>query len=117
MDKNIIGVIGLGYVGLPLAIEFSKKYKTYGFDINTKRVDELNKGLDTTNEADVENLTKQLNQGLEIVSTIDSIKDCNIFIVTVPTPITSFKTPDLSFLESASKSLGKILKKGRYRYL
>ena len=111
MDKNIIGVIGLGYVGLPLAIEFSKKYKTYGFDINTKRVDELNKGLDTTNEADVENLTKQLNQGLEIVSTIDSIKDCNIFIVTVPTPITSFKTPDLSFLESASSSLGKILKK------
>ena len=112
MDKNIIGVIGLGYVGLPLAIEFSKKYKTYGFDINTKRVDELNKGLDTTNEADVENLTKQLNQGLEIVSTIDSIKDCNIFIVTVPTPITSFKTPDLSFLESASSSVGKILKKG-----
>ena len=53
MDKNIIGVIGLGYVGLPLSIEFSKKYKTYGFDINTKRVDELNKGLDTTNEADV----------------------------------------------------------------
>ena len=112
MDKNIIGVIGLGYVGLPLAIEFSKKYKTYGFDINTKRVDELNKGLDTTNEADVENLTKQLNQGLEIVSTIDSIKDCNIFIVTVPTPITSFKTPDLSYLESASSSVGKILKKG-----
>ena len=113
MNRNFkIAIIGLGYVGLPLAIEFSKKYKTYGFDINTKRVDQLNKGLDTTNESDVENLTKQLNQGLEIVSTIDSIKDCNIFIVTVPTPITSFKTPDLSFLESASSSVGKILKKG-----
>lgn len=112
MDKFDIGIIGLGYVGLPLAIEFSKKYKTYGFDISSKRVDELNNGIDTTNEADLNELTRQLNQGLEIVSTIDSIKDCNVFIVTVPTPITSFKTPDLSFLESASSSVGKILKKG-----
>ena len=113
MNKNHkVAIIGLGYVGLPLATEFSKKYKTYGFDINTKRVGELNRGIDTTNEADSEDLTKQLNQGLEIVSTIDSIKDCNIFIVTVPTPITSSKTPDLSFLESASSSVGKILKKG-----
>ncbi|MEK9613762.1 MAG: nucleotide sugar dehydrogenase [Flavobacteriaceae bacterium] len=112
MGKNIIGVIGLGYVGLPLSIAFSKKYKTFGFDTNSKRVEQLNNGIDTTNEADIGNLTKQLNQGLEIVSTIESIKDCNVFIVTVPTPITSFKTPDLSFLESASSSLGKILKKG-----
>ena len=112
MDKYTIGIIGLGYVGLPLAIEFSKKYKTYGFDISNKRVDELNKGIDSTNEADLKELTRQLNQGLEIVSTIDSIKDCNVFIVTVPTPITSFKTPDLSFLVSASSSVGKILKKG-----
>ena len=112
MDKNIIGVIGLGYVGLPLSIAFSKKYKTFGFDTNSKRVEQLNNGIDTTHEADIGNLTKQLNQGLEIVSTIESIKDCNVFIVTVPTPITNFKTPDLSFLESASSSLGKILKKG-----
>lgn len=112
MGKNIIGVIGLGYVGLPLSIAFSKKHKTFGFDTNSKRVEQLNNGIDTTHEADIGNLTKQLNQGLEIVSTIESIKDCNVFIVTVPTPITNFKTPDLSFLESASSSLGKILKKG-----
>ena len=65
MDKNIIGVIGLGYVGLPLAIEFSKKYKTYGFDINTKRVNELNKGLDTTNEANLSELKKQIKNDLK----------------------------------------------------
>ena len=113
MNKNHkIAIIGLGYVGLPLAIEFSKKYKTFGFDINSTRVDELKNGIDITNEANLEDLNNQLNQGLEIVNTLDSIKNCNVYIVTVPTPITSFKTPDLSFLESASSSVGKILKKG-----
>lgn len=110
--KHKIAIIGLGYVGLPLAIEFSKKYKTFGFDINSTRVDELKNGIDITNEANLEDLDNQLNQGLEIVNTLDSIKNCNVYIVTVPTPITSFKTPDLSFLKSASKTVGEILKKG-----
>lgn len=113
MNKNYkIAIIGLGYVGLPLAIEFSKKYKTFGFDINSTRVDELKNRIDVTNEANLEDLINQLNQGLEIVNTLDSIKNCNVYIVTVPTPITSFKTPDLSFLKSASKTVGEILKKG-----
>ena len=113
MNKNHkIAIIGLGYVGLPLAIEFSKKYKTFGFDINSTRVDELKNGIDVTNEANLEELKNQFNQGLEIVNTLDSIKNCNVFIVTVPTPITSFKTPDLSYLKSASKTVGEILKKG-----
>ena len=113
MNKNHkIAIIGLGYVGLPLAIEFSKQYKTFGFDINSMRVDELKNGIDVTNEANLEDLKNQFKQGLEIVNTLDSIKNCNIYIVTVPTPITSFKTPDLSFLKSASKTVGEILKKG-----
>lgn len=112
MDKYAIGIIGLGYVGLPLAIEFSKKYETIGFDINSKRVEELNNGIDVTHEGDLEDLKNQINQGLKIVSNIDVISKCNIFIITVPTPITNFKTPDLSYLESASRSVGKILKKG-----
>ena len=113
MNNNYnIAIIGLGYVGLPLAIEFSKKYKTYGFDINFERVNELNSGIDRTNEADLDDLTRQLNHGLKIVSEINLLKDCNIYIITVPTPITSSKVPDLSFLKSASKTVGKILKKG-----
>ena len=71
MDKYAIGIIGLGYVGLPLAIEFSKKYETIGFDINSKRVEELNNGIDVTHEGDLEDLKNQINQGLKIVSNID----------------------------------------------
>ena len=113
MNKNHkIAIIGLGYVGLPLAIEFSKKYKTIGFDINFKRVDELKNGIDITYEANMADLKNQFNQGLEIVNSVDHIKNCNVFIVTVPTPITSFKTPDLSYIKSASKTVGEILKKG-----
>ncbi|MDB9793372.1 nucleotide sugar dehydrogenase [Flavobacteriaceae bacterium] len=108
--KKKIAIIGQGYVGLPLAIEFGKKYLTIGFDININRVDDLKKGIDHTNEA----TTEQLKSAslLTFSSNINSIKDCNIYIVTVPTPIDEFKTPDLSPLKGASKMLGEILKKG-----
>jgi len=112
MDSYKIGIIGLGYVGLPLAIEFSKKYNTIGFDLNQKRIDELNKGVDSTNEANLEELKTQLANKLTLVDDLEKIKTCNIYIITVPTPITKFKTPDLSYFISASKSIGGILKKG-----
>ena len=112
MDSYKIGIIGLGYVGLPLAIEFSKKYKTIGFDLNQKRIDELNKGVDSTNEANLEELKTQLANKLILVDDLEKIKTCNIYIITVPTPITKFKTPDLSYLLSASNAIGSILKKG-----
>ena len=105
-----LAIIGQGYVGLPLAIEFGKKYRTAGFDINQARIDELKKGIDHTNEATPEQL-RSANQ-LTFSANINDIKDCNIYIVTVPTPIDEFKTPDLNPLRSASKMLGEILKKG-----
>jgi len=112
MDSYKIGIIGLGYVGLPLAIEFSKKYETIGFDLNQKRIEELNKGIDSTNEANLEELKTQLVNKLTLVDDLEKIKTCNIYIITVPTPITKFKTPDLSYLLSASNAIGSILKKG-----
>ena len=110
LDKVKIAVIGQGYVGLPLAIEFGKKYPTIGFDINRSRIDELKKGVDHTNEATPEQLTSA--KKLTFSATINDIKECNIYIVTVPTPIDEFKTPDLNPLRGASKMLGEILKKG-----
>ena len=113
MTNNFkIAVIGLGYVGLPLAVEFSKKFETIGFDINSQRVSDLNKGLDITKETDSNDLINQLANRLSLVDNLKSIKDSNIFIITVPTPITSLKEPDLSFLTLASKDVGSILKKG-----
>ncbi len=110
LEKVKIAVIGQGYVGLPLAIEFGKKYPTLGFDINVTRIDELKKGADHTNEASPEQLrdAKQLT----FSANINDIKGCNIYIVTVPTPIDEFKRPDLNPLLGASKMLAEILKKG-----
>jgi len=110
IDKVKIAVIGQGYVGLPLAIEFGKKYPTLGFDINVGRIDELNKGVDHTNEASPEQLRSA--KQLTFSANINDIKGCNIYILTVPTPIDEFKTPDLNPLRGASKMLGEILKKG-----
>lgn len=110
-----IAVIGLGYVGLPLAIEFAKKYKVLGFDINQERVLELNNGEDRTQEADINDLNYVMQHeqewGLSFSANIDDLKKCNIYIVTVPTPIDQFKAPDLTPLLNASKMLGKVLKK------
>ena len=105
-----IAIIGQGYVGLPLAIEFGKKYLTLGFDINTDRIEDLKNGIDLTNEATPEQLGSA--DKLTFTADINDIKESNIYIVTVPTPIDEFKTPDLNPLRGASKMLGKILKKG-----
>jgi len=110
LEKVKIAVIGQGYVGLPLAIEFGKKYPTIGFDVNEGRIDELKKGFDHTNEASPEQLSSA--KQLTFSANINDISTCNIYIVTVPTPIDEFKTPDLNPLRGASTMLGKILKKG-----
>ncbi|MDR1182210.1 MAG: hypothetical protein LBL13_09575, partial [Bacteroidales bacterium] len=102
MDGDFkIGVVGLGYVGLPLAVAFSEKYETTGFDINPERVQELNTGIDTTREVENEALQKALgnpnsSRRLVLSDDIASITGCNVYIITVPTPITEYKTPDLS---------------------
>ena len=96
-----IAVIGQGYVGLPLAIAFGKKYKTTGFDINSKRIDELKNGIDNTKEASKKQIMSAHH--LSFCSELDAITNCNIYIVTVPTPIDSFKTPDLKPLELLKK--------------
>ena len=110
-----IGVIGLGYVGLPLAIEFAMKYNLVGYDIDFSRVNELNNGLDKTNEADLEKLKKVLEgsktTGLYFSNNDKDLKDCNIYIITVPTPINKFKSPDLTPLLKASETIGRLLKK------
>ena len=111
MSKTI-SVIGLGYVGLPLAVAFSKKYKVIGFDINNERIKELKEGYDRTLEVSEEELKKAINNGLEFTSTLEDIKDANIYIVTVPTPIDKHKNPDLTPLIMASRSVGRVLKKG-----
>ena len=108
-DKKI-GIIGLGYVGLPLAVEFGKLYNTVGFDINQSRVDELNKGEDSTLEVDSEQLKS--SDKLVFTTSLDGIKDCSIYIVTVPTPIDQNKRPDLSPLEKSSAAIGSVLSSG-----
>ena len=108
--ENIkIAIIGLGYVGLPLAVEFGKKYSVLGFDINQTRIDELTGGHDRTQELNREEL-KSL-QYLTFSTDSEQLKNCNIFIVTVPTPIDKYKKPDLTPLLSASRTVGKFLKK------
>ncbi|MAM18092.1 MAG: hypothetical protein CME35_03875 [Gramella sp.] len=108
--KNKIAIIGLGYVGLPLAVEFGKKYPTTGFDINGPRIAALISGHDSTLEVDEAEL-KQATQ-LNYTTKIEQLKSCNIYIVTVPTPIDSHKRPDLTPLEKASETVGKVLSKG-----
>ncbi|MEM0514224.1 Vi polysaccharide biosynthesis UDP-N-acetylglucosamine C-6 dehydrogenase TviB [Pseudoalteromonas sp. YIC-827] len=110
LQNSKIAVLGLGYVGLPLAVEFSKKYAVLGFDINKKRVLELKSGTDSTLEVDDNELASA--ESLVFSSNIDDLKECNVFIVTVPTPIDDYKQPDLTPLVKASEMLGKIIKQG-----
>jgi len=119
MKKLKIAVIGLGYVGLPLAIEFGRKYNVLGYDINERRVKELQEGVDHTLEADLPAMNeamalKQQNSGLGLSFSSDEkdLKACNVYIVTVPTPIDGFNKPDLSPLISASLMLGRVISKG-----
>lgn len=105
-----IAIIGLGYVGLPLAVEFGKKVPVVGFDIHQKRIDELRSGQDHTLEVSPEELKQSTH--LSYTTSLDDLNSCNFFIVTVPTPIDQYKQPDLTPLVKASQSIGKVLKKG-----
>lgn len=105
-----IAIIGLGYVGFPLAVEFGKIYPTLGFDIDASRIDELKSGVDRTQEVNAAQLAESKN--LRFSSQVSDLASCNTFIVTVPTPIDHFKKPDLSPLLKASEMIGKVLKKG-----
>lgn len=108
-NKNI-AVLGLGYVGLPLAVEFGKMYNVIGFDIDEIRIKELKEGIDKTKETVKSDIKS--SKFLKFSSEILDLKESNVFIVTVPTPINKFKSPDLNPLLNASKMLGKVLKKG-----
>jgi UDP-N-acetyl-D-glucosamine/UDP-N-acetyl-D-galactosamine dehydrogenase len=110
MINKKICLIGLGYVGLPLAVEFGKIRQVIGFDINTKRIDDLINGVDLTLEISKDELDDAIH--LSFTNKLNDIKDCQIYIVTVPTPIDENKLPDLSPLEKSCETIGKVLKKG-----
>jgi UDP-N-acetyl-D-galactosamine dehydrogenase len=107
-----ICVVGLGYVGLPLATAFSSRFRVKGFDISGARIGELRRGFDRTLELSTEQLQTAIGNGLEFTSDLDEIKSCNFFIVTVPTPVDEYKSPDLRPLIAASETIGRVLKKG-----
>lgn len=110
LRKCRIGVVGLGYVGLPLAVEFGKHFETVGFDVKARRIDELRSGRDSTLEVTSKELASA--DRLTFTTDLDELKRCRVYIVTVPTPIDEYKRPDLSPLVGASTSVGKVLKKG-----
>jgi len=110
VENTKIAVIGLGYVGLPLAVEFGKKFPTVGFDINSRRIDELKQGRDNTLEVEPQELVKATQ--LSYADNAEALGDSNFYIVTVPTPINRHKQPDLSLVESASHAVGRVLKAG-----
>jgi UDP-N-acetyl-D-galactosamine dehydrogenase len=110
LEHTKIAIVGLGYVGLPLAVEFGKRYETFGFDINAARIGELRAGVDNTLEVDAEELATATR--LHFSATLEEIRGCNVYIVTVPTPIDAAKRPDLTPLIKASESLGSIIKAG-----
>ena len=110
MNNKKIALIGLGYVGLPLAVEFGKKREVVGFDTNQPRINDLKDGIDSTLETTPEELKDAIH--LSYTTNLEDIKDCTIFIVTVPTPIDKHKRPDLTPLEKSSEAVGSILKKG-----
>lgn len=110
LDNVKVAIVGLGYVGLPLAVEFGRRRTVVGFDINQARIDALQGGHDTTLEVDDTELKQA--KFLTYSSELEDLKECNVFIVTVPTPIDEHKRPDLSPLIKASENIGKVLKKG-----
>ena len=111
LEEIKIGIIGLGYVGLPLAVEFSKRYNTIGFDINDKRITQLKIFNDITKEVDSELLKDVVNTKLVVTNDYSELSECNFYIITVPTPIDNYKIPDLKPLISASETVGKLIKK------
>ena len=113
ISNKKIAVIGLGYVGLPLAVEFGKKYFTMGFDINTNRVKDLKNGIDSTLEIDSDVLLSTLSNGkFSLSSNKKDIENCNVYIVTVPTPTDKHNRPVLTPMIKSSETVGSVLKKG-----
>ena len=112
MKNSKIAVIGLGYVGLPLAHAFSSKYKVVGFDINESRIEELNSGFDRTLELTSEQVKESIATGVKFTNSLEDIVDCNIYIVTVPTPIDKTNEPDLTPIIKSTESIGKVLDNG-----
>ena len=122
LNESKIALIGLGYVGLPLAVEFAKKYPTVGFDINKKRIEELNKAIDRTLEVSNDELQtvnvanpmvfKKGGNGLYCTDAVTDICECNIYIVTVPTPTDAYNRPVLTPLTKSSETVGQVLSKG-----
>ncbi len=110
LENARVGIIGLGYVGLPLAVEFGKKSPTIGFDINQARIDELSAGRDSTLECSDNELAEA--KYLSYTSSLQELKECNVYIVTVPTPIDEHKQPDLTPLIKASEALGTVVNQG-----
>ncbi len=109
-NKHKIAIVGLGYVGLPLAVAFARHYETIGYDINQNRIDELEQFKDSTLETTSEELKSA--KYLSYTSDLQKIKEANVFIITVPTPVDSNNLPELSPLKNASEAIGSILKKG-----
>ena len=112
LENSKIAIIGLGYVGLPLAHAFSEKYKVVGFDINKPRIDELNNGFDRTLELTSQQVNESLKNGMKFTMDVEDIKDSDVYIVTVPTPIDSKNEPDLTPIEKSTQTVAKVLKKG-----
>jgi UDP-N-acetyl-D-glucosamine/UDP-N-acetyl-D-galactosamine dehydrogenase len=110
LSSACIGVVGLGYVGLPLAVEFGKRFRTLGYDIDPKRIDELQRGIDATLEVSSEELGA--SHHLSFTGELAALADCNTYIVTVPTPIDAHKRPDLRHLRSASEAVGRVIGRG-----
>ena len=109
-NSVVLGIIGLGYVGLPLAVEFGKKYRVIGFDINEKRINELKNGKDRTLEVNRDELLEA--KKLSFSNNLEELKEADVFVVTVPTPVDDFKIPDLTPVIKASETVGKVIKKG-----
>ena len=109
-NKLKICVVGLGYVGLPLAIEFGKQYETIGYDVNQKRIKDLKIGDDKTHEIEENDFDESFK--LSFTSDVNLITDCDVYIITVPTPIDSKNNPDMQYLKKASESIGQVLNKG-----
>ena len=108
-DKTKLAIFGLGYVGLPLALEFSKHYDVFGFDTNAQRVNELEKGIDTSKEFETEEI---LNSRLKFTNDISDVKDCDVYIIAVPTPVTSANIPDLTILYAATDLVSQVVTNG-----
>ncbi|MBS0457767.1 MAG: Vi polysaccharide biosynthesis UDP-N-acetylglucosamine C-6 dehydrogenase TviB [Proteobacteria bacterium] len=110
LSGSSVAIVGLGYVGLPLAVEFGKQFDVVGFDVNLQRIVALRKGHDHTGETSIEELTAATR--LRYTTTLEDLRDCNVFIVTVPTPVDEHKRPDFTPLIKASQSIGRVLKRG-----